>query len=359
MFAVPELEGRLHPGTVGSAERHDPVHASKVRPYVHLVRAAVYDRTGGPEVLRYAEVPDPLVHRRGVLIDVKAIGLQGGDLINRSRGAMTSKPHIVGYQASGFVREVGSDVERWRVGDRVVATSRTGSHAEILSVPADSVYAVPDGLDIELAAAVPLEFGTAHEGLFEFGRLQRDESVLVQAGAGGVGLAAIQLARAAGAGLVLATASSEERLGKLRDYGIHHGINHAAHDVAAEVMRFTGGRGVDLVIDPVGGRTLEGSIAALAYRGRISWVGRAGRDDTPPDVWPMQRKHASLTGVLLGVDANGNRQRVRGVIDSVLARVAAGELRPVVDRRFDLAEAAEAHRHAESRNAFGRVLLIP
>jgi NADPH:quinone reductase len=323
------------------------------------VRAAVYDRTGGPEVLRYADVPDPEVHPRGVLIDVKAVGVQGGDLINRSRGAMTSSPHIVGYQAAGVVREVGSAVGDFRVGEPVVATMRTGSHAEVVSVPALSVYAVPEGLDIELAAAVPLEFGTAHEGLFEFGRLQRGESVLVQAGAGGVGLAAIQLAKAAGAGMVLATASSDARLARLHEYGLDHGINYAATDVPAEVMRLTDGRGVDLVVDPVGGRTLEGSIASLAYRGRISWVGRAGRDDRPPDVWPMQRKLASLTGVLLGVDIDGNRQRVRGVIEDVLRRAAAGELRPVIDRRFALADAERAHRYIESRSAFGRVVLIP
>jgi NADPH2:quinone reductase len=323
------------------------------------VRAAVYDQPGGPEVFRYAEVSDPSVHRRGVLIDVKAIGVQGGDLINRSRGVMTSIPHIVGYQAAGIVREVGSAVENLRVGQPVVATMRAGSHAEIVSVPAESVYAIPDGLDVELAAGVPLEFGTAHEGLFEFGRLTAGESVLVQAGAGGIGLAAIQLARAAGAGMVLATASSDDRLERLRAFGMGHGINYATHDVPSEVMRLTEGRGVDLVVDSVGGPTLEGSIAALAYRGRISWVGRAGRDDRPPDVWPMQRKHASLTGVLLGLDADGNRERVHAMIDGVLRRVAAGELQAVIDRRFGLAEAADAHRYVESRKAFGRVLLIP
>ena len=331
-------------------------------PRVHTVtevRAAVYDRTGGPEVFRYAEVPDPVLHPRGVLIAVEAIGVQGGDLINRTRGVMQSTPHIVGYQAAGRVRAVGSNVSSFRVDQPVVATMRAGSHAEIVSVPAESVYSVPDGLDIELAAAVPLEFGTAHEGLFEFGRLLPGESVLVQAGASGLGLAAVQLARAAGAGLVLATASSDVRLERLREYGMDFGINYATSVVPEEVMRLTEGRGVDLVVDPVGGRTLEDSIAALAYRGRISWVGRAGRDDRPPDVWPLQRKHASLTGVLLGIDANGNRQRVHAMIEGVLQRVAAGELRPVIDRRFSLADAERAHRYIESREAFGRVVLIP
>ena len=122
---------------------------------------------------------------------------------------------------------------------------------------------------------MPIEYGTADDCLFEFGHLRAGETVLVQAGAGGVGLAAIQLAKAAGA-TVLATASSDDRLARLHDYGLDHGINYATADVAAEVLRLTDGRGVDLVVDPVGGRTLEASIAALAYRGRISWVGQAG-----------------------------------------------------------------------------------
>ncbi len=322
------------------------------------MRAAVYDRPGPPDVFRYAEVPEPELRPGGVLFDVKGIGVQGGDLINRSR-AINTAPHIVGYQASGFVREVGAGVTDFHVGQAVVATMRTGSHAEVVSAPAASVYAVPDGLDVEVAAAIPLEYGTAHEGLFEFGHLQRGERVLVQAGAGGLGLAAIQLAKAAGAGMILATASSDERLERLREHGLDHGINYATSDVPGEVMRLTDGEGVDLVIDPVGGRTLEDSIAALAYRGRISWVGRAGRDDTPPDTWPMQRKHATLTGVLLGVDAKGNRERVHTMIQGVLQRVADGELHPVIDRRFALADAADAHRYIESRQAFGRVLLIP
>ncbi len=322
------------------------------------MRAAVYDQPGPPDVFRYAEVLEPELRPGGVLFDVKGIGVQGGDLINRSR-AIGTAPHVVGYQASGIVREVGAGVTDFRIGQAVVATMRTGSHAEVVSVPAASVYSVPDGLDVEVAAAIPLEYGTAHEGLFEFGHLRAGERVLVQAGAGGLGLAAIQLAKAAGAGLILATASSDERLERLREHGLDHGINYATSDVPAEVMRLTDGEGVDLVVDPVGGRTLEDSIAALAYRGRISWVGRAGRDDSPPDTWPMQRKHATLTGVLLGVDAKGNRERVHAMIQGVLQRVADGELHPVIDRRFALADAAEAHRYIESRQAFGRVLLIP
>ena len=321
------------------------------------MHAAVYDRNGGPEVLYYAEVPDPPLRKGGLLIYVAAVSIQGGDLLHRSGGVIPSAPHIVGYQAAGTVRAVGDDVTGFEVGQPVVATMGAGSHAEIVSVPAGSVYAVPEGLALEQAAGVPIEFGTADDCLFEFGHLREGETVLVQAGAGGVGLAAIQLAKAAGASTVLATASSAARLDRLREYGMDHGIDYTTEDVGREVMRLTDGRGVDLVVDPVGGRTLEGSIAALAYRGRISWVGNAGREDHPPQVWPIMQKNASVTGVFLGAEMGMNPGRVRAMIESLLQRVADGELHVVIDQEFPLERAAEAHRHIEGRNAFGRVLL--
>jgi NADPH2:quinone reductase len=205
---------------------------------------------------------------------------------------------------------------------------------------------------------VPIEFATAHDCLFEFGHLRAGQTVLVQAGAGGVGLAAIQLAKAAGA-TVVATASSDERLERLRDFGLDHPINYAATDVVREVMNVTDGRGVDLVVDPVGGRVLEASIASLAYRGRVSWVGRAGRDAAVPDVWPLAMKNATLTGVFLGAEMMMMPERVRPLVAEMLERVARGELRVAIDSTFPLADAAGAHRYIEGRQAFGRVLLIP
>jgi NADPH2:quinone reductase len=322
------------------------------------MRAAVYDHTGGPEVFRYAEAPDPVLRPGGMIVEVGAVGIQGGDLLHRAGGVMATTPHIVGYQAAGTVREVGDGVDAFQIGQPVVATMGHGSHAELVSVPARSAWAVPDGLSIEEAAGIPIEFGTADDCLFEFGGLQEGETVLVHAGAGGVGLAAIQLADRAGA-TVIATASSDDRLQRLPEFGMDHGINYATGDLVAEVMLLTEGRGVDLVVDPVGGRTLEQSIAALAYRGRISWVGRAGREERPPEVWPIMQKNGSLHGVFLGAEMAVQHDRTHAMIERLIARAASGELRVVIDSRFPLADAAEAHRHIESRRAFGRVLLIP
>lgn len=323
------------------------------------MKAAVYYSTGGPDVFRYEDVPDPVLHKFGILVKVGAIGIQGGDLLNRQGGALMSNPHIVGYQAAGEIIAVGDGVEHLIVGQRVVASMAFGSHAELVSVPATSAFVIPDSMSVNEAAGIPIEFGTADDCLFEFGALQAGETVLIQAGAGGVGLAAIQLAKRAGAGLVLATASSDDRLERLREFGMDHGINYATANVAAEVMRLTGGRGVDLVVDPVGGSTLEGSIASLAYRGRVSWVGRAGREERPPEIWPIMQKNGSIHGVFLGAEMALAAQRTRPMIERLIERIAAHELTVVTDKVFPLSEAAEAHRYIESRQAFGRVLLTP
>jgi NADPH2:quinone reductase len=322
------------------------------------MKAAVYDQLGGPEVIRYAEVADPAVRKGGLLMEVKAIGLQGGDLINRREGEIVSSPHIVGYQASVIVRDVGEGVEGFQAGQRVVATMMNGSHAELAGIAARKTWPLPDTVSFEDAAAVPIEFGTADDVLFEFGKLRDGETVLIQAGAGGVGLAAIQLAKAAGA-TVISTAPGDGRLQRLSEYGMDHGIDFMVSDVPGEVMRITEGRGADLVVDPIGGRTLEGSIKAVAYRGRISWFGNAGRDSDPPRIWPLMEKNASLTTVFFAMEQSRQAQRTYDLIGRLLARVGTGDLRAVVDRTFPLSEAADAHRYAEEGVAFGRVIMVP
>ncbi len=324
------------------------------------MKAAVYYETGAPEVFRYEEVPDPVCQPAGVVIKVQAISIEGGDTLNRAGGEMPSKPHVVGYQCAGVVEEVGPNVNNRRVGQRVVAIMPFGSHAERVAVAAAQTWPVPDGLSTEEAACVPIAFGTAHDCLFEFGHLQPGETVLIQAGAGGVGLAAIQLAKRAGA-TVLATASSEEKLARLqREFGLDYGINYTSEDFVARTREITAGRGVDLVVDSVGGRTLRGSLKALAYRGRCISVGNAGREpERTIDVGLLSEMNRSLTGVFFGAEAFMQPQRVQGLVDRLLHQVATGELRVVIDRTFPLCEAAAAHAYVESRRAFGRVLLMP
>jgi NADPH2:quinone reductase len=319
------------------------------------MKAAVYYETGPPDVFRYEDVDDPVCGPGTVLIDIEAISIEGGDTLNRGGGEMSQVPHIVGYQSAGTIAAVGEGVADREVGERVVASFLEGSHAARIAVPSIVTWVVPDGLDVVEAACVPIAFGTADDCLFEFGRLREGETVLVQAGAGGVGLAAIQLADRAGA-TVLATASSDEKLERLREFGLDHGINYREVDFADAARELTGGRGVDLVVDSVGS-TLTGSVRALAYRGRCTLVGQAGRDPQPFDGSMLMMGNQTLTGVFLGAEIT--TERVQAMVARHLADIAAGRLRVVVDRVFPLAEAADAHRYIESRRAFGRVVLVP
>jgi NADPH2:quinone reductase len=319
------------------------------------VKAAVYYETGAPDVFRYEDVADPVCFPGGVVIDVEAISIEGGDTLNRAGGDMASTPHVVGYQCAGTISEVGEGVEGRHVGQRVVATMPWGSHAARAVTPAIVTWPIPDGADIVDVACVPVAFGTADDCLFEFGHLQPGESVLIQAGAGGVGLAAIQLAKRAGA-TVLATASSDERLESIRRFGLDHGINYARDGWVDDVRATTSGRGVDLVVDSVGS-TLAESIRCLAYRGRCITVGNAGRDRQPLDVSMLPPGNHSLTGVFLGAEIATDR--AQAMISRLIDDVASGRLEVVVDRTFPLSEAAAAHAYIESRQAVGRVVLVP
>lgn len=320
------------------------------------MKAAVYYETGAPDVFRYEDVAAPVCHPQGVVIRVEAVSIEGGDTLNRGGGQMAGSPHIVGYQAAGEVIEVGGEVTHLTVGQKVVTVNAFGSHADLRAVPARNAWPIPDGFDIQKASAIPVPFGTAHECLFGAGRLKAGETVLVQAGAGAVGLAAIQLAKQAGA-TVLASASSDERLERLKAFGMDHGVNYRRDDLVEQVMKLTGGKGVDLVVDPVGGATLQGSLGALGYRGRISLVGNAGREPMKVDVSSLMGGNRSLTGVFLGAEIMTDR--VHDMIQEMIDRAAKGELEVVIDRTFPLSEAAAAHAYIESRQAVGRVLLIP
>ncbi|MGH0036488.1 MAG: quinone oxidoreductase family protein [Myxococcota bacterium] len=322
------------------------------------MKAAVYDHTGGPEVFRYADMPDPVCPPDGVLVDVEAISIEGGDLGHRARGELASVPHIVGYQCAGRVAEVGPQASDRSVGQRVVAVMMHGSHAERVAVAAGQTWLVPEGTDLEKAACVPIAVGTADDCLFEFGRLAAGESVLVHAGAGGVGMAAIQLAKRAGA-RVLSTASSDAKLERLKALGLDHGINYREVDFVAAAREATGGRGVDLVVDSIGGENLARSFEAAGYRGRIISVGSTAREPDRPDVSALRPGNKTLTGVFFGAELALHHDRVHPMVDRHIAAVGSGELEIVIDRRFGLAEAAEAHAYIESRQAFGRVLLIP
>jgi len=322
------------------------------------MKAAVIYENGPPEVLRYEDVPDPECPDGCVVIAVEAISIEGGDLLHRAGSPPPSVPHIVGYLAAGTVVEVGAGVEDRAVGDRLVTLNAAGSHASKRAVPAISTWPIPDGLDAAPAACVPVAFGTAQECLFTAGRLQAGQTVLIQAGAGGVGMASIQLAKQAGA-TVISTASSDEKLERLKELGLDHGINYATESFAERARELTDGRGVDLILDSVGGQTLVDGVGALAYRGTLVSVGLAGRAGSKIEAQSLWAQNNALRGVFLGGALMNEYPRVHALIADQLARVASGELHVEIDRTFPLAEAAAAHAYIESRKAFGRVVMAP
>jgi NADPH2:quinone reductase len=321
------------------------------------MKAAVYYENGAPSVFRYEEVPDPVPGPGEMLLAVEVVSIEGGDTLNRLGGPLATVPHIVGYQNAGTVISVGPDVAGFAVGDRVVSLAFHGSHAALRVAHPLTTWKIPDGLATELAACVPVAYGTAHDGLFEFARLVEGETALIHAGAGGVGLAAIQMAKRAGA-RVIATASSDERLERLRPFGLDDGVNYREKDFAAEVRALTGNRGADVILDSVGGENLQKSLTALAYRGRCVTFGNAGRGEvTKLDTSMLGGSNQSLIGYFLGPELFVGT-RAYAMIASVLNDVAAGDLRVEIDRRFALADAEEAHAFIESRQAFGRVVLL-
>jgi NADPH2:quinone reductase len=322
------------------------------------VKAAVIHENGGPEVLRHEDVPDPECPDGCVLIDVEAISIEGGDLLARAQSPPPSVPHIVGYLAAGTIVEVGAGVEDRAVGDRVVTLNMAGSHASKRVVPAVTSWPIPDGLDAAAAASIPVAFGTAQECLFTAGNLEAGQTVLIHAGAGGVGMAAIQLAKEAGA-TVISTASSDDKLERLREFGLDHGINYANENFAERTRELTDGRGADVIIDSVGGQNLVDSIAALAYRGTLVSVGVSSRAGSSVEAQALWAQNNTLRGVFLGGAMLTELPRVHAMIADLMDRVASGELRVEVDRTFPLAEAAAAHAYIESRQAFGRVVMTP
>lgn len=320
------------------------------------MKAAVYYKTGEPSVFCYQDVEDPKCGPDEILIKVEAISVEGGDVLNRAGGAIVTVPHCVGYQAAGIISEVGERVTTRKVGQRVATVYLFGSHAEKRTVPALGSWVLPDKLSFKSAVCVPITFGTAHDCLFEFGELTRGQTVLIHAGAGGVGVAAIQLASRAGA-RVLATASSSERLEELKSLGLDEGINYRDTDFVKVVNRLTDNKGANLIIDPVGGEVLQKSMSALAYRGKIITFGYAARDFRKFDLSPLLEKNQSLAGYFQGAEIF--TERMQNLINQLLTEVAQKKLRVIIDRTFPLAKAAEAHAYIESRHAVGRVLLIP
>ncbi|GAA0615499.1 quinone oxidoreductase family protein [Streptomyces crystallinus] len=321
------------------------------------MRAIQVSELGGPEVLRLVEAEAPRPGPGEVSVDVHYAGVNFAEVKARSEGyRVRSLPFVPGLEVSGRVRELGAGVEGLAVGQEVAAMAEGGGYAEVAVVPAATVFPVPEGVGLRAAATLPTVLPTAHALVHEVGRLRAGESVLVQGAAGGVGTAVGQLARLAGAGAVYGVVSSEAKAAYAREHGYDDVF--LTGSFPEDVRRVTGGRGVDLVLDPVGGETLRRGLDVLALFGRLVSYGNAGGEGPwqvgQPELYPGARSVAGFS--ILGLAATAPAA-LRELSSRAVALAAGGAVELPVTAEFPLAAAPEAHRLMESRESVGKLVL--
>ena len=312
---------------------------------------------GGPEVLKYEDIPSPVPAAGQALIDIQAVGVNFADVSARRGGPNSPQelPATPGFEAAGVVTAVGEGVADLRVGDTVAYWGIRGSYAEQAVVPAEVLVKLPAGLDAKTAATVFLQGMTAHYLAFSTYPLKPGDSALVHAGAGGTGLLLIQMAKRVGA-RVFATVSTEEKAALAREAGADKAIIYTREDFEQEVRNATDGRGCEAVYDSVGQTTFEKSLNCLAPRGCLALYGQSS-GSVPPVAPASLRASSYLTRPTL-TEYTDTREELEWRAGEVFNWVASGELKIRIGGEFPLAEAAEAHRQLEDRLSTGKLLLI-
>ena len=323
------------------------------------MRAVVVPEFGGPEVLRLDSVPDPSPSPREVVVRVHASGVNRADTLQR-RGLYPPPPgasEVPGLEFAGVVDEVGDDVTRWRHGDRVMGIVAGGGQAERVAVDERVAVAVPDGMDMAVAGAIPEVYMTAYDAVFLQAGLERGETLLIHAVGSGVGTAALQLARRSGA-RTIGTSRTSSKLERAAAMGLDLGVPGGEAWEEA-VMDATGGRGADVILDLVGAPYLARNQAAIALRGRHVVVGVPGGIRARLDLRLLMARRARISGTVLRArSVEEKADLAREFTASVLPGFADGTLRPAIDRVFPAARAADAHRRMEANENFGKIVLV-
>lgn len=322
------------------------------------MRAITLESYGGPEVLRLRDVPDPVPGPDEVVVEVVSTALNRADVLQR-KGGYPGPPmahEVPGLELAGRVAVLGERASAWSIGDPVMGIVGGGAYAEKVVVHERQLVRVPDALPLEDAGAVPEVFLTAWDAMVLQGGLAPGGSVLVHAGASGVGTAAIQYAKAIGATVVVT--ASAGKLDACRALGADVAIDYARDDFVAAVRDFTGGTGVDVVLDLVGGDYLAGNLQAVRVLGRIVLVGLTGGASTTMPLGLLLTKRVSLTGTVLRSRPLEEKLAVTQRFGrEVLPFLASGAIRPVIDSRYPLAEVADAHRRMEANANVGKIVL--
>jgi len=323
------------------------------------MRAIEVTEYGDSDALGAVDRDTPEPDDGEVLVDVEASGINFADIMQR-RGVYPGgpePPYIPGMEVAGTVESTGEGVGVSE-GDRVVAMVNTGGYAEYTTADARTLLPVPDGMSFVETAGFPVQFITAHSCLFEWGGLEEGETVLIQAAAGGVGTAAVQLASNAGAE-VFGTASTDEKLELASELGCDHPINYEEEDFREVVDEETDGRGVDLVLESVGGEVFNRSLDALAQFGRLVTYGVASGVPAKAVNQDLLFANQSVIGFHLGQATRYDAGKIMKAIPELTQGLESGELEVIVGEEFDLEEAAEAHRFIEDRRSSGKVVLKP
>ena len=332
------------------------------------MRAICIREPGGADVLELTDAAVPEPGTQEVLVRIRVAGINRADILQRMgaypapKGAPTDIP---GLEFAGEIAKIGSDVEEWAPGDRVMGILGGGGYAELAVVPVGQLLPVPSGLSWIEAGAIPEVFLTAADALFSCGRMEPGDRVLVHTAGGGVGTAALQLARVAGAKSVIGTASAG-KLEQIRKIGLplDLGIDRGSDSFADEVNGYTDGAGVNVILDTVGGSYWEDNLTSLSTLGRLVVVGLLGGSNVKANLRKLMAKRATIVGTVLRARSTVEKARVTEDFQKrfLSAFVKGGQnqppaLIPIIDRTYPLAEASEAHRRMESNNSFGKVLL--
>lgn len=326
------------------------------------MKAIVVKAPGGADMLQLQEVPAPVPGPGEVLIDVVAAGLNRADVQQR-RGNYPppeGASELLGLEVSGRISGFGPNVSKpFSKGDKVVALLNGGGYAQQVAVPAEQVLRVPDGIDLVSAAGLPEVAATVYSNLYMTAQLQPGETVLIHGGTGGIGVMAVQLAKALGA-TVAATAGSAEKVGTLTAFlGADIAINYAEQDFVEVLRRRTGGHGADVILDVVGAKYLQRNVDALAMYGRLVVIGMQGGTTAELNLGALVAKRAAIIGTALRARPVAEKGVIMSAVrEHVWPLLASGEVKTLVDKTFPLAQAAKAHEYFDSGEHMGKILLL-
>ncbi len=323
------------------------------------MRAVLCKQYGPPSALVVEEVPSPVAKPGEVVISVKAAGVNFPDtlIIQGKYQFKPDPPFSPGGEVSGVVKEVGEGVSRFKPGDKVIGSAVFGGYAEEIALDADRVIPMPDGVDYAIASGFVLAYGTSYHALVDRARLQAGETLLVLGAAGGVGLSAVEIGKALGA-RVIAAASSKDKLDVCREHGADEVIEYTTEDLKTRIKDLTGGNGVDVIYDPVGGAYAEPALRGIAWDGRYLVVGFAAGDIPKIPLNLALLKGCSIVGVFWGAFTMRDPKANRANLEQLFGWVTDGTIKPLVSATYPLERAAEALEDMLARRVTGKAVLL-